>query len=205
MGRRQHLSVYTGREEADLAMKSCKTNPMTQSPSKYLLALLASSTHEMWTCSMIRFDRRHQSHSWQHKTGWHLGWNTALGWGRFGSAPALVPAASLSLVLAQDGGILGMSLLEREQGRMWGKGFPELWLRSLLAHATVLTSLRCAPPQPCSWFPVLVTDLSSELSCIPRKICQIWEWTTRHLIISCTLVLSFVSCLTCFPRRLQFA
>lgn len=56
-----------------------------------------------------------------------------------------------------------------------GKGGREdvmgiLWaLRSMVSHATVLTFLKCAPPQPCSWFPAFVTDLCSELSCIPRK------------------------------------
>lgn len=137
---------------------------------------------ELWTCSV---DLQHVQAGWaggtipgQHKTRWYCGWNTALGCGSalgccFGSAPAVVPACPLcQLLLCHLSWHKAMAFWgwASWKGRRRGCGGDVVLFEiSLVSHATVLTSLKCAPPQPCRWFPALVTDLCSELSCTSRK------------------------------------
>lgn len=174
MGRWQHFSVYPGKEEADLAMRSCKINPMIQSPSKYLLALLASSTRVVdlqhvqvgWAGSTIpRADSTKQDGIVAGTLLWAAG-----GLGLLLLLCQHVPCPSCFSVTCPGTGWWHFG--DKPPGKREGEDVKEkiLWaLKFLVSHATVLTFLKGAPPQPWSWFPTLVTDLCSGLSCILRK------------------------------------
>lgn len=194
--------------------------------SKYLLALLASSTcvvvcsaglqQALVGCAGGTIPRPESM-----KNRWYYGWNTSLTCGTFGSSPGVAPvcplykkaergeqaSSLLSLVLAQGAECPGDEPPGKGGG---GEERSDLMLLevALVSHATLQLSSPSSDvtlPTLAADFPaVLDSDLCSELGCISRnKVCQIWERTHPRLSISCTIALSFVSCLAYNSRSFQ--
>lgn len=91
--------------------------------------------------------RRYHSQSWKHKTRWHRGWNTALGCGRFESAPAVVPACPWCQLLLRH---LSRHRVVAFWGELPGKGGGEDVKEEILWALSSGVSCSCPDlPQMC--------------------------------------------------------